>query len=177
MSLWTSLKRLILPGTLREDWREPRDWRRPWRDRPGFIGTAGCCCGGICLCSLDSTTTLHVTFANSGNCASLDGRTFTLTKFGTCQWSGSGTAGCTGDTIHITLQLSSALACINVGNKITISSNSGNCFLSTAMAASSCTCSPLSLVFNGNVQNNGACTCCNFNGGAPFALPTATVTL
>lgn len=56
---------LLLP---REDWRDARDWRRPWRDKPGF---SGCCCKSApsspapncfsACCGPQPSSTLHLT--------------------------------------------------------------------------------------------------------------------
>lgn len=84
MSLWTPLKRLILPGergqcatcgkSLREDWRDERDWQRVWRDRPGMLGL--CTCSTLC-CGFANTQVLH--WSISSTCADLNGATGTAT--------------------------------------------------------------------------------------------------
>jgi len=49
----------FLPPIIREDWREPRDWRRIWRDPAGFLG---CCCTATpCDCPCEYTTCVSVT--------------------------------------------------------------------------------------------------------------------
>jgi hypothetical protein len=70
------------------DWRRPRDWKRPWRDPPGFFGPGyrrcNCCAApssgppmiAFCKCSLP--TTIHVTFAVTGACSGLSGQTIPL---------------------------------------------------------------------------------------------------
>lgn len=77
-----------LRSVLREDYREPREWSRPWEPK-GLI----CCCKGKsapsspisgiqipCCPGIGLPTVIHVTFSNSGGCPAIDGQTFALTN-------------------------------------------------------------------------------------------------
>lgn len=67
-----------------------RDWKRPWKDRPGLWGDYCCCPSGkssspssFCGCSsLVKGTNYHLTFSNSGTCPAIDAQTFLLTYRG-----------------------------------------------------------------------------------------------
>ena len=66
---------LIKP--LRPDWRIERDWRRPWRDRPGYVGPGyrKCkCCACPCPCSYAECWSVTIPEANASygkGCVSL----------------------------------------------------------------------------------------------------------
>lgn len=54
----------MTPTPLRPDWRDPRDWRRPWRDPPGFFS---CCCDDCVPACTPGTATVGNVGSESGD--------------------------------------------------------------------------------------------------------------
>lgn len=159
----------------RADWREPRDWRRPWLDKPGF---SGCCCTHTCAaCSLPDI--LHATFSNSGKCSGLDGKSFALT------WQASTTASnlscVAGSFAGWRLLVTDSNSCIwemivvcvsGGGNNFMNFCLNDNAHVNKASAQSAAfSCSPLSVPIT-LVIPTGYCGACSVSGSW-----TVTVTL
>lgn len=176
--------RIVEPdlGLLRAAWWMPRNWRRPWRDKPGIFW---CCCKSapssgpamIQKCGCSVPTTVHVTFgADLPACPCLSGVTLALHyyaagsvtpgqgTFGACNnltdgWYGWFSALGTGDqfincpSITPPGDPSFCLVLSCSGSHWILSIPGGAMGSSQAATTFTFTCSPLNIQFDGSTGN------------------------
>lgn len=139
--------------TLREDWREPRDWRRPWRERPGFFqgnATCDCHCSSAapsspssalptytCTCAgnpLTLPTNLTLTM-HASTCPGLDGQTVTLTADDQADNNLNVWKACLSSSAHATLWRGDTTLCGNWACSFIFGCDTQNiCTISTSPA-------------------------------------------
>lgn len=161
------------------DHREPRDWKRPWREPPRM--SASCCCspGNDCGGCTGVPDNLHVTFAVGGFCPLLDGLTFALTNI--CHSGGGAncprwtvTIPAPGDHFLCPSGIVVELRCVSPSRfqLIAYVAPSGASIYTWGSTVNSC--SPINISFTGT--GGLAATCLNCSDGIHLG-PAATVTL
>jgi hypothetical protein len=158
---------------LRDDWREPRDWRRDFK--AGSF--SGCCCTVSCSnCTNGFPTTLNLAItasAGSGTCPGLNGVTIPLTYDPVNNWWASANSIIGTNRFLLTCSGSGVSGITLVFQKNT-GGNPTNCvgvsFPGGAYsqgAQSGSTCSPVSLHYAMNGTGSADGTCTNCTRGAP----------
>jgi len=180
----------------------PRLWHRPWQDAPGFLlGCSRCCSAPTsgpplipnACCAGGLPSEIHATFSNSGKCAAFDGQTVPLVfttaprlnyNFTSPRWEYVlvNTGSCE-EVVQFFCTYDPAFSpcpgftgCLAF--RLNVPAFGANC--AGASGTSSCSCSPLSIVFK-NVQflppppENG-CTDCTNGSISPATWATVAIT-